>query len=121
MPASGAAHGDRVVDFARLPGQPCPCGETRRAFMDVVDFPASVHRVEISEDARLHYHRRLTETYYILECADGAALQLDDEVLPLHAGMCVLIPPGVRHRAIGRMTLLNFVVPKFDPADEWFD
>jgi hypothetical protein len=27
----------------------------------------------------------------------------------------------VRHRAVGRMTILNVVVPPFDPADEWFD
>jgi hypothetical protein len=33
----------------------------------------------------------------------------------------VLIPPGVRHRAVGRMTILNVVVPPFDPGDEWFD
>jgi hypothetical protein len=33
----------------------------------------------------------------------------------------VLIPPEVRHRAVGRMTILNVVVPPFDPADEWFD
>ena len=36
-------------------------------------------------------------------------------------GTVVLIPPGVRHRAVGRMTLLNVVMPPFDPADEWFD
>jgi len=122
MPASSEiGRGCQVVDFARLPGQPCPCGTTRRAFLDAADFPASIHRVEISENARLHYHRQLTETYYILECAEDAALQLDEELLPLHAGMCVLIRPGVRHRAIGRMTVLNVVLPKFDPADEWFD
>ncbi|MEZ6068927.1 MAG: hypothetical protein R3C10_01380 [Pirellulales bacterium] len=48
-------------------------------------------------------------------------LQLDDEVIDVRAGMCVVIPPGVRHRAIGRMRVLNIVVPEFDPADEWFD
>jgi hypothetical protein len=32
-----------------------------------------------------------------------------------------MIPPGVRHRAIGKMTVLNIVFPKFDPADEWMD
>ena len=26
-----------------------------------------------------------------------------------------------RHRAVGRMRVLNVVVPAFDPADEWFD
>lgn len=122
MPAGSATgRGYQAVDFTRLAGEPCPCGVTRRGFLDAADYPASIHRVEISENARLHYHRKLTETYYILECEEGAALQLDAEVLPLHAGMCVLIRPGVRHRAIGRMTVLNVVLPKFDPADEWFD
>jgi hypothetical protein len=32
-----------------------------------------------------------------------------------------LIPPRVRNRAAGRMTILNVVVPPFDPADEWLD
>jgi hypothetical protein len=32
-----------------------------------------------------------------------------------------MIPPGVGHRAGGRMTVLNVVVPPFDPADGWFD
>jgi hypothetical protein len=35
--------------------------------------------------------------------------------------MCVLIRPGVRHRAIGPMQVLIVVFPKFDLADEWFD
>jgi hypothetical protein len=30
-------------------------------------------------------------------------------------------PAEVRHRAAGRMTVLNVVVPPFDPADESFD
>lgn len=121
MPVSTTGRGYEVVDFAQLDGGACPCGTTRRAFLDVADYPASIHRVEISADARLHYHRRLTETYYVLECDTGAALQLDEDLLPLRAGMCVVIRPGVRHRAIGRMTLLNIVLPKFDPEDEWFD
>ena len=31
----------------------------------------------------------------------------------------VLIPPGVRHRAAGRMTILRVVLPSFEPADKW--
>lgn len=110
-----------IVDFAALPGVPCPCGESRRAFAEVVDYPGTIHRVEISADAQLHYHKRLTETYYFLSCEPGAKMQLDDEFIDVHAGMCVLIRPGVRHRAIGRMTVLNIVWPKFDPADEFTD
>ncbi len=110
-----------VVDFDQLPAVPCPCGLARRAFTEVDDFPGTVHVTEIAADARLHFHKRLTETYYILECAPGAALQLDEEVLSVRPGMCVLIRPGVRHRAIGRMRVLILVLPKFDPKDEWFD
>jgi hypothetical protein len=36
-------------------------------------------------------------------------------------GGAVLIPPGMRHRAARRMKILNVVVARFDPADEWFD
>ena len=106
---------------SNLPGVPCPCGTARRAFTDVEDFPATIHRTEISSDAKLHYHKRLTETYYILDCAADARFQLDDEIIPIRPGNCILIRPGTRHRATGRMTVLIVVFPKFDPEDEWFD
>jgi mannose-6-phosphate isomerase-like protein (cupin superfamily) len=109
----------RLVDFQQLPGVPCPCGTARRAFADVAEYPGTVHLTSISADAELHYHKRLTETYYFLECGADAQMQLDDEIIPVTAGMCVMIPPGVRHRAIGKMKVLNIVFPKFDPQDEF--
>jgi mannose-6-phosphate isomerase-like protein (cupin superfamily) len=48
-------------------------------------------------------------------------VELDGDPVAVGPGVAVLIPPGVRHRAVGRMTILNIVVPPFDPADEWFD
>lgn len=110
-----------VVNFDDVLPATCPCGQTRRAFTGVEDFPATIHRVEISKDAQTHYHKRLTETYYVLECGPGAAIELDGQRVPVRAGSCVMIRPGVRHRAIGTMTILNIVVPKFDAEDEWFD
>ncbi len=110
-----------VIDFDHIEPHACPCGTTRRALTDCPQFPGTIHRVEISLDAQTHYHRHLTETYYILNCEPTACLELDGQRLPVRPGMCVVIPPGVRHRAVGRMTILNIVVPKFDPADEWFD
>lgn len=110
-----------IADFANLPGVPCPCGTARRALADVVDFPGTIHVTEIAEDARVHYHRQLTETYYFLECEPGAQMFLDGDLVPVHSGMLVMIRPGVRHRAVGRMKVLIVVLPKFDPADEWFD
>ena len=109
----------QVVDLASLPGVPCPCGTARRAFGNVPEFPATIHLTEIKADAALHYHRLLTETYYILECEPDAKMQLDDEFISLQPGRCILIPPGVRHRAIGQMKVLIFVIPKFDPEDEF--
>ncbi len=109
------------VDFSQLPGVACPCGTARRAFADVDDFPGTLHVTQIAADARLHYHRRLTETYYFLECEPDAQMQLNDEIIPVRPGMSILIRPGTRHRAIGRMRVLIVVFPKFDPHDEWFD
>jgi len=111
----------RVVNFADLPGIPCPCGTARRAFADVPEFPGTLHVTDIKVDAKLHYHKRISETYFFLECDPGAQMQLDDDLIPVKPGMSVLIPPGIRHRAIGRMRVIIIAIPKFDPDDEWLD
>ena len=110
-----------IVDFGELPGTPCPCGIARRGFAEADDFPATIHVTEIREDAELHYHKKLTETYFFLECEEDAKMQLNDEIVSVKPGMSVLIRPGTRHRAIGKMKVLIVVFPKFDSADEWFD
>lgn len=97
----------------------CPCGITRRAFGGADNPLATVHRVEIQEDARTHYHKTLTEIYVVLE-GEGS-MELDGELIPIRPMTSILIKPGCRHRAVGRMTILNVVIPAFDPADEWFD
>ena len=111
----------KVADFSQIDGVPCPCGTARRAFADVSEFPGTIHVTEISSDAKCHYHKRLTETYYFLDCKPDAAMELDGEAIPIKSGMCIVIPPGVRHRAIGEMRVLIVVLPEFDANDEWFD
>ncbi|MCA9074211.1 MAG: cupin domain-containing protein [Planctomycetaceae bacterium] len=113
--------GYELANFDEIAGVACPCGSARRAFADVQDFPATVHVTEISEDAKLHYHKTLTETYYFLECEPDAKMELDDEIIPVQPGTCIMIRPGTRHRALGRSKVLIMVLPKFDPHDEWFD
>jgi mannose-6-phosphate isomerase-like protein (cupin superfamily) len=108
----------QIIDFDAIPTVECPCGVSRRALMETAAFPGTIHRTDISVDAKLHYHRRLTETYYILQCDPDAQIELDGQRIPLKPGLCVFIPPGTAHRAIGKMTILNIVFPKFDPADE---
>ena len=123
--ATNQAGKARVVDLSRTPGVPCPCGTASRAFADVPGAACSVHRVVIRENAATHYHREHTEAYYVLETDGQGQIELDGELSPVSVGTAVLIPPGVRHRAVvppgGRMTILNVVTPPFDPADEHFD
>ena len=115
------AAGYELADFSQIQGVPCPCGTARRAFADVEDFSGTVHVTEICMSAKLHYHKQLTETYYFLECDADAQMQLDDEIIDVKPGMSIMIRPGTRHRALGQMKVLILVLPKFDPADEWFD
>ena len=115
------AAGYELADFSQIQGVPCPCGTARRAFADVEDFPGTVHVTEICMSAKLHYHKQLTETYCFLECDADAQMQLDDEIIDVKPGLSIMIRPGTRHRALGQMKVLILVLPKFDPADEWFD
>jgi mannose-6-phosphate isomerase-like protein (cupin superfamily) len=69
----------------------------------------------------VHYHKRLTETYFILQCKPGAYLELNGNKLAIEPQMAVLIPPGTRHRAVGEIQVAIVAWPKFDPEDEWFD
>lgn len=111
----------QVVDFSEIPGVECPCGIARRAFADDPDFPATVHLTEISEDAKTHYHKIQTEVYFFLECGPDAKMELDGDLIPVKTGLCIKIPPGVRHRALGKMKVAIFCLPKFNPDDEYLD
>ena len=50
--------------------------------------------------------------------AIGWGVKSGGERLAVGPGGAVPIPPGVRHRAMGRMMILNIEMPPFDPADE---
>lgn len=108
-----------VAQLDQIPPVPCPCGSARRAFAGQPDSVASVHQVDIRADARKHYHKKMTEIYVVLE-GEGQ-LELDGEMIPVKPMTSVMIKPGCRHRAIGRLKILNIAVPAFDAGDEWFD
>lgn len=109
----------RKASLSELEPQDCSCGETRRAFTEDPDQVASIHLVDISADAEEHYHRELTEIYFILE-GEGY-MELDGEKVPVKPLDAVLIKPGCRHRALGDLKIVNIPIPAFDPEDEWFD
>jgi mannose-6-phosphate isomerase-like protein (cupin superfamily) len=108
-----------VAQLDDIPAVPCPCGQSRRAFTDDPARVASIHMVDISVNARTHYHKKLTEIYLILE-GEGH-MELDGNLVPVRPMTSILIKPGCRHRAIGKMKIVNIPVPAFDPTDEWFD
>ncbi|HAO00080.1 MAG TPA: cupin [Planctomycetaceae bacterium] len=108
----------RVVDFSGIVPVPCPCGTARRALGDEPAFPGSLHVTRVEGRARPHFHRHLTETYYILACDPDATIRLDDDRVALRPGMAIVIPPGTVHAIDGGCELLNIVVPAFDPSDE---
>jgi hypothetical protein len=43
------------------------------------------------------------------------------EIVPVKPMTSILIKPGRRHRAEGKMRIINVPVAAFDPNDEWFD
>ena len=107
-----------VADFDEITPTPCPCGQSKRAFVQDGNGVASMHVVEISKESRPHYHKKMTEIYYVLE-GDGH-LEIDNDEIPLKPGVSVLIPPNSLHRAVGELKILNVPIPAFNPADEWF-
>lgn len=97
----------------------CPCGFSRRAFVTPDNPVATLHMVDIAEDSRAHYHKKLTEIYLVLE-GEGF-MELDGERVPVKPMTSIFIKPGCRHRAVGKMRIVNIPIPAFDPTDEWFD
>ncbi len=108
-----------IAQMDEMATQPCPCGFTRRAFVAPDNNVATLHLLDVQADAQRHYHKSLTEIYFILE-GEGF-LELDGEQVPVRPMTAVMIKPGCRHRAIGKLRVVVVPVPAFDPADEWFD
>jgi mannose-6-phosphate isomerase-like protein (cupin superfamily) len=108
-----------LADLNAIEPVPCPCGYARRAFASPDNPLATVHLVDIQADSRTHYHKRMTEIYVVL---DGQGhLELDGQMVPVKPLMSIFIKPGCRHRAVGKMRILNIPIPAFDAEDEWFD
>ncbi len=94
------------------------CG-WRRTLVTHDDTPvANVSHLRI-EDSRYHYHREMTEFYYVL--SGGGTIKLDDDVREITAGDLVVIKPGVWHTSDGEMDVLILGVPAGEQTDVWFE
>ena len=108
-----------IADLNSIDSVRCPCGFAKRAFATPDNKTATLHVVDIQLDARTHYHKKMTEIYIILE--GQGHMELDGELIPVKPMTAIFIQPGCRHRAVGKMRIINVPIPAFDPKDEWFD
>lgn len=88
--------------IVRHPGEekivPCPCGESHRFFTAEDGGELGLHVTSIS-GAQPHFHKTMTEVYYVLE--GSGQIELDGEVQDVRPNTVILIPPRVKHRGIG--------------------
>jgi mannose-6-phosphate isomerase-like protein (cupin superfamily) len=108
-----------IEDLTEIEPTRCPCGWARRAFAGPDNPTATMHLVDIEADSRPHYHKRMTEIYLILE-GEGH-MELDGQRIPVKPMTAIFIKPGCRHRAVGKMRIINVPIPAFDPSDEYED
>jgi mannose-6-phosphate isomerase-like protein (cupin superfamily) len=106
------ATGVRVKYLRRDPQQVTPwaetCGQIRPLIEEQDGVSAEVHQVDISH-AKLHYHARTDEVYYFI---DGTGtMVLDDEEIEVHKGVVVYVPRGVKHKAVGNLSVLLVCIP----------
>lgn len=118
-PASAAVKNYMVSQIDEVPPVRCPCGFARRSFATADNNVATLHMVDIESDSQVHYHKKMTEIYLVLE--GTGFMELDGERIPVKPMTSIFIKPGCRHRAVGKLKIINIPIPAFDPADEWFD
>ncbi len=108
-----------IADLTQIEPTRCPCGWARRAFATPDNPLATMHMVEIERDSKTHYHKKMTEIYLVIEGV--GQIELDGQMFPLKPLTAIFIKPLCRHRAVGKLKIINVPIPAFDEHDEWFD
>ena len=85
------------------------CGQIRPLIEESDEAAAEVHHVTI-ENAKLHYHAQTDEIYYVI--SGNGTMVLDDDVIEIHEGVVIYVPKGVKHKAIGKLTVLTVCIPR---------
>lgn len=85
------------------------CGQIRPLLEEKDTAAAEVHHLEIT-DAKLHYHERTDEIYYVL--GGSGRMTLDQAEIELNEGVVVYVPRGVKHRAWGDLKVLVVCIPR---------
>ncbi len=75
------------------------CGAIRCIIEEADGAAGEIHHVEI-QDAKMHYHKKTDEFYYIID-GQGKMI-LDEEEIELHKGVVVYLPRGVKQQSRGK-------------------
>jgi mannose-6-phosphate isomerase-like protein (cupin superfamily) len=85
------------------------CGQIRPLIEEKDAAAAEVHHLEIT-DAKLHYHQRTDEIYYVI--AGQGRMRLDEDEIDLRAGAVVYVPRGIKNKAWGDLKVLVVCIPR---------
>ena len=85
------------------------CGQIRPLIEEKDLAAAEVHHIEIT-NAKLHYHQRTDEIYYVI--AGQGKMQLDGETVDLREGVVIYVPRGMKHKAWGELKVLVVCIPR---------
>jgi mannose-6-phosphate isomerase-like protein (cupin superfamily) len=96
-------------DVADVPPWSETCGQIRPLLEEKDGAAAEVHHLHIT-NAKLHYHQRTDEIYYVLD-GQGRML-LDDEEIELRKDVVVYVPRGMKHKAWGDLKVLVVCIPR---------
>ena len=116
--AEVATEGFLIRHLSEVPEERGVCG-FRRTIITAGDTPAvNVSHLRI-DNSRYHFHRRMTELYYVL--SGSGTITLDGETHPVQQGDIVLIRPGIWHTSEGEMNVLITGVPAGEATDIFFE
>jgi quercetin dioxygenase-like cupin family protein len=106
-----------VKHLRDIPSVPCPCGSSTRP-ITIEDTPAVNFHITHITDSVKHYHKEVTEVYYILE--GWGTMELGDDTVVLEPGVVILIEPYTPHRGYGDFRAVIVGVPAMKHTDEFF-
>jgi len=96
-----------IARFDEIDAVRCPCGFSRRAFVNPDNPTATMHIVDIEADAQVHYHKKLTEIYFVLE-GEGE-MELDSKTVPVKPYTAIFnqarLPPSGHRKDANRQRL----------------
>jgi len=115
-----------IGDIAKIPGRTFPARRWTRGLVGQGGQPIAAKGFAMGyvvlepKGGQVPWHNQEQEEVYMVLEGEGE-MELDGERVPVKPLTAIYLKPGCRHRALGKLKILNIPVPAFDESDEWFD